>query len=120
MPDDRHAGGLDSHLPTEAEQGRLGVIGLAVEARRQEVTARLPDSSLVEAQRRNAPLCKCRCERGRNVQRLPGHVGVAIERPRPVEQQRRGSGTVHRRPHQRPDEVDAVVGREHDPLLHFA
>ena len=69
-------------------QGAAGIGGLVGQARGQVLTARQADATLVVAQRGDAAGGQTRGQRLGDVEALPRHVRVTVERAAPTQQQR--------------------------------
>ena len=94
VADDRDSLRVDSLHAAKREQCRGRVVGLPVEARREVLTLRLTNATLVESERGDATLGEAVGKRGGNVERLAGHVRVAVERPRPLSRSAAGTASA--------------------------
>ncbi len=118
MADDRKPVGIDSRTTAQGTEGCEGIACLVLEAGREVVALRLSDAALVEPERRQAAFRQSRGEHVRDVQRLPGHVRVAIERPGAVEDQRRRRRSAARLGRgEGPAQPGAIGGRERERLV---
>lgn len=113
VADEGHALRVDSRDRTQRVERCRGVRRLAIEAHREEVAARLADSALVEAQRRDTTSRQRRRERVPDVEHLLRHVRVAVERSRTAEDQRGRRRALAPGSNELTDERHAVVRRHH-------